>query len=931
MPLPEVQQVLEAIAANGYNSIGAFINDLIHQNDHLHPVVAKLATDLDQVIVNLANIPDLRSGMVRMLAIRELYEVRADEEMQLIQKHPLCKLGYKGISPANVADFSFSKLAYTYSDIAPLLWNLCCTLADVSVAEAHTFLKKGRNTDSLGDLDDDNESSESPQRKQRLKVLVATVAIGVLAFGRSRNCNALQSIVGFYLYSTRTGKRPMGVCNHIGISVSYPTILEGLNYNAVANAESLRKRAANSPLLVTYDNMTNHNKVTGETLFNKAHMYCFTTAGVMFLRMPTSLACRTGTNLDTLRQYNLLALDQRLPGESPPEFLLRRRINQFSRDIPPQILDTEHNPALRRAYLLKPNPNWNTLAPTDFMDPEIGMGYWPSLAEGILSQVVAAYFPKEVRECLKETNKAPAPIPAVYQIPIVRSDILTLATMPYDESSVEGNFQVMTDIAQRQLGLNMKDLLDKVIPISGDQLTLVRIKSGQQLRVRDLEDMRFQWAKTQPGSLHLRMSVVHLLFRSHMGRKDGQDLASLHRFIKLLGRTKIKDTKTPNLNASHDFLVHCGAGHILAAIMKECRADTLDDLAAKVKDGSWMASVKELVRKNMPLDHVDKLRDSAKEAGEQRFVPKEVPKVPRKGRTPEQRAADKVARDTLKVDEHKRKQDELRRDRDFVYENAWLFVRDYVIYYDGYLALRAGDSGRFEKHFQMVGAMFQGCSQMKNYRSATMEFNAVKAKEWTAEMHELWLLNCMVNFQGKPNKFIAIDEYNEWIVRAVKRVYNEKGSFQSTNFLCNVISLNIIGMHQCTRTLLEDTGAHNYGYKHKKVDERADIAMIVNQLVSDGVFTHHPGRSQIEDGELYHESKDTLMDGITALYTGPAIKNYIKLKTNELGGIIPDDIADGDDPSDEEDIFSAFNIGFDTTPIEHDADGELIHHLDDLI
>ena len=67
--------------------------------------------------------------------------------------------------------------------------------------------------------------------------------------------------------------------------------------------------------------------------------------------------------------------------------------------------------------------------------------------------------------------------------------------------------------------------------------------------------------------------------------------------------------------------------------------------------------------------------------------------------------------------------------------------------------------------------MFQGLPRLKNYRQATIDFNATRACEWTPEMDEFWLLNTSVNMSGKPDKFLAIDEFNEWIVRALKRVY----------------------------------------------------------------------------------------------------------------------------------------------------------------
>ena len=91
-----------------------------------------------------------------------------------------------------------------------------------------------------------------------------------------------------------------------------------------------------------------------------------------------------------------------------------------------------------------------------------------------------------------ENGTAPIGLPRVFKIPPTSSDIRTLATMQIDESSIEGNLEVLRTVAEEQFGLTLEQLNDRVIPVSGDQLTVVRITSAQQLRVRDAKEYRME-------------------------------------------------------------------------------------------------------------------------------------------------------------------------------------------------------------------------------------------------------------------------------------------------------------------------------------------------------------------------------------------------------------------------------------------------------
>jgi hypothetical protein len=155
-------------------------------------------------------------------------------------------------------------------------------------------------------------------------------------------------------------------------------------------------------------------------------------------------------------------------------------------------------------------------------------------------------------------------------------------------------------------------------------------------------------------------------------------------------------------------------------------------------------------------------------------------------------------------------------------------------------------------------------------------------------------LNCVVNLNGKDGKFIAIDEFNEWIVRAVKDVYNASGTFQSTKFTCDVISPNVIPLHQASHKVLHSSGAPTYGYKHARVDDQRDVKAIVSHLLEQKVFSFTPGRDISTDKNLRAiPATDLYSAGVDAIHDGDILDRYVQSKlahrAGAVGGLEPEE------------------------------------------
>jgi hypothetical protein len=639
-------------------------------------------------------------------------------------------MGAKGLTPEVIREFSFESLALLFVQDAPNLWKLVCTLCDVSADQMDKFLyHEDLQHEAVEDFDADPEGGveveETPRRRSRQKALIAAIAIGSIAFARSRRCNRLQMVMGLYLFASRAGKRVIAVLNHLGLCMSYTTVLTALKLNAQKEEDELRQRVKTEAVGITYDNLTNHNKVSSETLFNKSVLYCFTAAAVFFICMTESLALRLCRAVHGLKEACTLRPELRLPGETAAQFNRRLRYCNGADELPAPEADAAPRSVgpMLQDQLLFAKPSWDSLTAEEVLNDDVLAEYWPKVARGIICNVLRKHYETEI----KESGEDGYDVPVLHQLEPIRSEVRTLATMKLDESTIEGNIEVLHNIVEQQLGYSLDELVDKVIPVSGDQMTLMRIASAQKLRVRDFDKFRLLWARTQTGLLHLRMAAIHMVYLAHWGRKDGRDPASLAKFAKQLGRTKV-DEKTVDLNASHELLTQNLEAHVLAAMIENGCNGRLDGLKDLMKSNRWPQVVDSVVDTFLNRSKVGELRDKARDAAR---------------RSLENLQPDDVELEITKdaaVEKAKEEfQNEQDKHRDIAWENAVLFLQHALIYTDFHTAVRSGDTGRVETSVNMLGILFQGVTKLKHYRFETLNMIATRLKQWKPAMREIWL------------------------------------------------------------------------------------------------------------------------------------------------------------------------------------------------
>jgi hypothetical protein len=724
-----VVQVLNQIRDAGFDGIGGVLAAMMDSPDgNIKRRLSRLlesrpAEQLAGLVLKRRTLADL-SDLPDDLNPVKIIVTKMTQEAEAIRKDKGCHIGAKGVTPEFIRAFTFQSLGLRFAKLAPSLWLVLCTMGDVDITTAQEYLngppevvedldERDADEDHV-DGDGEGHGSRATEKrvKSKQKVIAVITAIAGLVFTRSRKCNALQMMMGYYLFATRTGKRAVGVLNHLGISVAYDTVRRALHCHVEKVQVLVAERCQRHPFLLTYDNLAQKHNAATETLLNKSAMHCFTAAGIIFMKMTESLARRLG------REIEVPVPERRLPGESNEAARARRR-----RPGPP----LENKPGLRADLLLRPNRDWTSLNPADINDMDADQAYWTPIAKALMCRVIKKFFPDELKTSEDEAGIGPIQMPVLYKVPQGATDMETLATLQIDESTIDGNIAVLETLVTKQLGLTLDELAEgRMAPVSGDQMTVSRVASAQFLRVRDVEEHRLLWARTLAGMLHTRMALIHAIYLSHPGRPDGRDPASLSKFVKLLGRTKVKE-KCPDLNASHELLTQVCEGHVLAALIQRTGVDGFEELRGKISSGAWREAVESIANDWVQLDFVDRMREDARSEAERATTTSD--EGPISGETVKQ-SQSRIKKASEKGEAER---------RDVVFENALLLMLQGLLYTDYHDALRSGDSGRLEKSSDIVCMMFHGLKRLKNYRYLSLDFKACREMEWTPEMRELWL------------------------------------------------------------------------------------------------------------------------------------------------------------------------------------------------
>ncbi|KAF9977406.1 hypothetical protein BGZ65_007410 [Modicella reniformis] len=408
-------------------------------------------------------------------------------------------------------------------------------------------------------------------------------------------------------------------------------------------------------------------------------------------------------------------------------------------------------------------------------------------------------------------NRCNVRVPQITPLEIEQTITFPLPSMKIDQSSIEGNLQIIETVMLRTLGLKKEWFVagTKTI-ITGDQLTVARIDSLKELRQGDVTTYdRMEWAVPVMQLFHLQMLLCSTIFRTYYG--DGFTPGSLAYNVSLLERKRL-NPDSPNYHAANEILRHTFDAMVRRIWKLELRSDDLDAYVHKMD-------------RTMVHDHISEKTHTIRE----KYF---------------------TSRDDLIQDFT-----DNTNTCNYASVNAALFIRDMTVYLELDEAISCGDVGRIEEVLVMINVMFQA-GGMKNYANELMRVVYGLRHKWSPQWKSAIMSSWLINTKGEENGWILADLYQEHNNLLTKTIHSAKGSNMSWETLATSISANIRTFSKVASQIESEYEiSHNSSY-HSVVSAEKDIRLIQTSLDDSNIFIRNaptkrvvqPARDLVAEG-----------------------------------------------------------------------------------
>ncbi|RPB24665.1 hypothetical protein L211DRAFT_848511 [Terfezia boudieri ATCC MYA-4762] len=503
-----------------------------------------------------------------------------DLELEAYCKQPIAKCPVQAITPDIATNFNFEELGGRFRQNCPRLYELINGVCSVG-SDRDTML------DNLNSRKRKKSGGGGGERgrKSRNKLLINTVVMSMIAFGRSRMCNSLQTPIGYYLQACGVPKRVIGVLNRVGLSVGYTTICDAMKAMGSANGERIKKRIIQGHAFgLMWDNNVMFENKTGQSVKNQRVLTQYTCAAMWFLHIPKPEApekIRPVVRVETeespekrLRSVEGLDNGEEADGEATIGADLRdnswREFDEKMRIYMDLQVYEEGVPSLDGRFLFASCLDYTKIDKYWLLSKDSYAEHMPNRLVVHLSDILWKYFPIVMQElAAREPGHTRPSFEWIHRIPCVRMDVNALDTLEKDETSIQGSAEVINKLLE-QTGLSSIRLAGRVVLHVGDLGTMLKVSALKQLRVRDFEHNKLNYLAKLDGIFHLEMAAEDLLFRGHWGREDGMDPGSLCQLKHVLA-VKGVTAGMPEYNTCKRFTNICGEGHALAAVASELK------------------------------------------------------------------------------------------------------------------------------------------------------------------------------------------------------------------------------------------------------------------------------------------------------------------------------------------------------------------------
>ena len=266
--------------------------------------------------------------------------------------------------------------------------------------------------------------------------------------------------MGFYLFASQVPKHVIVVLQRLGISSSYSPILHSLEMAVQGELAKTRIRVWNQPFMLLYDNFNLYIKVQDERIYNMNIQHNNTVGAVVFLKTQQG---------------------DPWPKRLPQDIQTVSRAEQL-----PNLLDA-HSGDQSRPYTPAPEQWWIRLEEIgnftshDILAPlfESVRTYMPRISEAVICDTLWSLAGAEMGSKDRPSGQELPWFepPEVYKLLRTRIDSAPMKAFDLEESSISGNSQIL-DAVIHELDLDSDKLGDNfLVTISGDQLTVQRLRS----------------------------------------------------------------------------------------------------------------------------------------------------------------------------------------------------------------------------------------------------------------------------------------------------------------------------------------------------------------------------------------------------------------------------------------------------------------------
>lgn len=162
--------------------------------------------------------------------------------------------------------------------------------------------------------------------------------------------------------------------------------------------------------------------------------------------------------------------------------------------------------------------------------------------------------------------------------------IFPLALMDYEQASIDGNLKCIKHVLVNEMGYDDQELMEGVFLAGGDTMLVSRVRSIRMLRETHVPGEDFKFMLPGLGPLPTVMNYMKMFLKMHLGPSDGSQVGSLMDMNKKLRRQNIDEDAT-NLVACPDLVKDVCEAWILELLVTNEGYITYADFRSRVALG----------------------------------------------------------------------------------------------------------------------------------------------------------------------------------------------------------------------------------------------------------------------------------------------------------------------------------------------------------